>query len=97
MTGWFAVIALVLITFGGLCAAIDAAYQSLSRNDVANLGNGPSARVFDAIAADVPAHLNAVNFVRVLCETFAAILGSNVRCRAASSIAFVCAIMTAGS
>jgi CBS domain containing-hemolysin-like protein len=74
VTGWFAVIALVLITFGGLCAAIDAAYQSLSRNDVANLGDGPSVRVFDAIAADVPAHLNAVNFVRVLCETFAAIL-----------------------
>lgn len=74
MSAWFAVFALGLIAFGGLSAAIDAAYQSLSRNDVANLGVGKSQRLFDAIAADVPAHLNAVNFVRVLCETFAAIL-----------------------
>lgn len=74
MSAWFAVFALGLISFGGLAAAIDAAYQSLSRNDVANLGVGKSQRLFDAIAADVPAHLNAVNFVRVLCETFAAIL-----------------------
>ena len=74
MSAWFPVFALGLISFGGLAAAIDAAYQSLSRNDVANLGVGKSQRLFDAIAADVPAHLNAVNFVRVLCETFAAIL-----------------------
>jgi CBS domain containing-hemolysin-like protein len=74
VSAWFAVFALGLISFGGLAAAIDAAYQSLSRNDVANLGVGKSQRLFDAIAADVPAHLNAVNFVRVLCETFAAIL-----------------------
>jgi CBS domain containing-hemolysin-like protein len=74
MAGWFAVLAIVLVTFGGLCAAIDAAYQSLSRNDVAHFGEGKTTKLFDAIAADVPAHLNAVNFVRVLCETFAAIL-----------------------
>jgi CBS domain containing-hemolysin-like protein len=74
MALWFAAIALALVAFGGLTAAIDAAYQSLSRNDVANLGAGKSQRRFDAIAADVPSHLNAVNFVRVLCETFAAIL-----------------------
>lgn len=74
MAGWFAVCALVLITIGGLAAAIDAAYQSLSRNDVAALGDGKTEKMFDAIAADVPSHLNAVNFVRVLCETFAAIL-----------------------
>jgi CBS domain containing-hemolysin-like protein len=74
VAGVFAVVALALVTFGGLCAAIDAAYQSLSRNDIANLGEGRTQRRFDAIAADMPAHLNAINFVRVLCETFAAIL-----------------------
>lgn len=74
MAVWFALLALALVAFGGLAAAIDAAYQSLSRNDVANLGAGKSQRLFDAISADVPAHMNAVNFVRVLCETFAAIL-----------------------
>ncbi len=74
---WFALIALALVTVGGLTAAIDAAYSSLSRNDVASMGEGtPRARTFDRIAADIPGHLNALNFVRVLCETFAAILVS---------------------
>jgi hypothetical protein len=60
MALWFAAIALALVAFGGLTAAIDAAYQSLSRNDVANLGAGKSQRRFDAIAADVSSHLNGV-------------------------------------
>lgn len=77
MAIWFSIIALVLVTVGGLTAAIDAAYSSLSRNDVAGLGEGTSrAKTFDKIAADIPGHLNAINFVRVLCETFAAILVS---------------------
>lgn len=74
MAGWFAVIAVGLITVGGLCAAIDAAYQSLSRADVASLATGRLHKTFNRIAADIPAHINAVNFVRVLCEMFAAIL-----------------------
>lgn len=74
---WFALLALALVTVGGLTAAIDAAYSSLSRNDVASIGEGTArARTFDRIAADIPGHLNALNFVRVLCETFAAILVS---------------------
>lgn len=77
MALWFSVIALVLVTFGGLTAAIDAAYSSLSRNDVAGLGEGTArSKTFHVIAEDIPAHLNAINFVRVLCETFAAILVS---------------------
>lgn len=77
MAIWFSIIALVLVTIGGLTAAIDAAYSSLSRNDVAGLGEGTArAKTFDKIAADIPGHLNAINFVRVLCETFAAILVS---------------------
>lgn len=77
MAIWFSVIALVLVTLGGLTAAIDAAYSSLSRNDVAGIGEGTKrSKTFDTIAEDIPAHLNAINFVRVLCETFAAILVS---------------------
>jgi CBS domain containing-hemolysin-like protein len=77
MAIWFSIIALVLVSFGGLTAAIDAAYSSLSRNDVAGLGEGTGRdKSFDKIAADIPGHLNAINFVRVLCETFAAILVS---------------------
>lgn len=77
MAIWFSVIALVLVAFGGLTAAIDAAYSSLSRNDVAGIGEGTTrSKTFDTIAEDIPAHLNAINFVRVLCETFAAILVS---------------------
>lgn len=77
MSVWLSVIAVVLVAFGGLTAAIDAAYSSLSRNDVASIGEGSAAEeLFDRIAADIPAHVNALNFVRVLCETFAAILVS---------------------
>ena len=77
MAVWFSIIAVALITIGGLTAAIDAAYSSLSRNDVAGIGSGTSrAALFDRIAADIPGHLNALNFMRVLCETFAAILVS---------------------
>ncbi|MEY4396697.1 MAG: hypothetical protein RLZZ40_453 [Actinomycetota bacterium] len=77
MTAWFSVIAVALVTFGGLTAAIDAAYGSLSRNDIAGIGEGTAqAKLFDKISSDIPAHVNAINFVRVLCETFAAILVS---------------------
>ena len=77
MSAWLSIIAVVLVTIGGLAAAIDAAYSSLSRNDVAGIGEGTArAKTFDTIAADIPGHLNAINFVRVLCETFAAILVS---------------------
>lgn len=74
MSGLFAGLALVLILVGGLSAAIDAAYQSLSRGDIQDLAEGRLEKTFDRIAADIPNHVNAVNFVRVLCELFAAIL-----------------------
>jgi CBS domain containing-hemolysin-like protein len=74
MSGLFAALAVALIALGGLCAAIDAAYQSLSRADIADLAEGRREKTFNRIAADIPNHVNAVNFVRVLCEMFAAIL-----------------------
>ena len=75
MTLVFAAVAAALVVLGGLATAIDAAYGSLSRSEVAEIGEGtPRAKTFDAIAADIPTHLNTVNFIRVLSETFAAIL-----------------------
>ena len=75
MTLVFASIAAALVVLGGLATAIDSAYGSLSRSEVAEIGEGSSrAKIFDAIAADIPTHLTTVNFIRVLSETFAAIL-----------------------
>ncbi|CAB4589493.1 MAG: DUF21 domain-containing protein [Actinobacteria bacterium] len=75
MTLVFAAVAAALVVLGGLATAIDAAYGSLSRSEVAEIGEGtPRAKTFDAIADDIPTHLNTVNFIRVLSETFAAIL-----------------------
>jgi len=75
MTLVFAAVAAALVIVGGLATAIDAAYGSLSRSEVAEIGEGTSrAKMFDAIASDIPAHLNTVNFIRALSETFAAIL-----------------------
>ena len=75
MTLVFAAVAAARVVLGGHATAIDAAYGSLSRSEVAEIGEGTSrAKTFDAIAADIPTHLNTVNFIRVLSETFAAIL-----------------------
>jgi CBS domain containing-hemolysin-like protein len=74
MSGLFGGLALALIAVGGLCAAIDAAYQSLSRGDIQELAEGRHEKTFERIASDIPNHVNAINFVRVLCEMFAAIL-----------------------
>ena len=71
----FVSVAVLLVAFGGLMAATDAAMSVLSRADLLELaGRGRSAKSLTAIAADVGAHLNAVNFVRVVAETAAAVL-----------------------
>ncbi|HEY9477448.1 MAG TPA: hemolysin family protein, partial [Microbacteriaceae bacterium] len=71
----FVSVAVLLVAFGGLMAAVDAALGSLSRADVQELAVGSrAARSMNAIAADVGAHVNAVNFVRVVAETTAAVL-----------------------
>ncbi len=73
--GWFLAAAIVLVAFGGLMAAVDAAVTSLSRADVAELADSSrSTRSLRAIANDSGAHLNAINFVRVIAETTAAVL-----------------------
>ncbi|MET0976412.1 MAG: hemolysin family protein [Leifsonia sp.] len=73
---WFFIIAaFALVAFGGLMAAVDAAISSLSRADVSELAEGSRAeRSLRAIAADTGAHVNAVNFVRIIAETTSAVL-----------------------
>jgi CBS domain containing-hemolysin-like protein len=73
----FLVIAGILVAFGGLLAAADAALGVLSRNDLQDLAASSRAkRSLLAIAADVGAHINAINFMRIVSETTAAVLVS---------------------
>ena len=75
MLGWFIAVAFVAVAFGGLLAAVDAALTVLSRTDIIDLAahRRPKKSLL-AIAGDVGAHVNAVNFMRVVSETFAAVL-----------------------
>jgi CBS domain containing-hemolysin-like protein len=71
----FVVAAIALVGFGGLLAATDAALGVLSRNDLQDMANRSRSRAsLLAIAGDVGAHVNAVNFMRVTAETTAAVL-----------------------
>jgi CBS domain containing-hemolysin-like protein len=71
----FVVAAIALVGFGGLLAAADAALGVLSRNDLQDMANRSRSRAsLLAIAGDVGAHVNAVNFMRVTAETTAAVL-----------------------
>lgn len=73
----FVSVAIVLVTFGGLLAASDAALQVLSHNDVVDLASTSRwRRSLLAIASDVGAHTNALNFMRIISETTAAVLVS---------------------
>jgi len=66
--------ALLLVAFGGLMAAIDAALGVTSRQELTEPGDGRNARALRRIADDPDAHANAVVFIRVLAETAAAVL-----------------------
>ncbi|WP_298867083.1 hemolysin family protein [Microbacterium sp.] len=66
--------AVLLIAFGGLMAAVDAAFSVTSSTDIDELAFGRSADALHRIAADPDAHVNAVAFMRVLSETTAAVL-----------------------
>ncbi|HEU0183319.1 MAG TPA: hemolysin family protein [Agromyces mariniharenae] len=67
--------AFVLVAFGGLMAAVDSALGASSRADVTDLALGSRVRrSLLAIADDPGAHVNAVNFVRIISETTAAVL-----------------------
>lgn len=73
----FVSIAVLLVIFGGLLAAADAALGVLSRTDLLELAMRSRARrSLTAIAGDIGAHVNAVNFVRIAAETTAAVLVS---------------------
>ncbi|MDM7885021.1 hemolysin family protein [Curtobacterium sp. RHCKG23] len=67
--------AFVLVVVGGLLAASDAALTVLSRADLDEIARTSGRRrAIEAVADDVGAHVNALNFVRVLAETAAAVL-----------------------
>lgn len=75
IVGWFLTAAIVLIAFAGLMAAVDAAITAQSRADIAELAEKSRARrSLQAIAEDTGAHLNAINFTRIIAETTAAVL-----------------------
>lgn len=67
--------AFLLVAFGGLMAASEAALGVTSRADLLELGaSGRNARALRRIADDTSAHVTAVVFIRVLAETTAAVL-----------------------
>ncbi|MEV1130588.1 hemolysin family protein [Agromyces sp. NPDC049794] len=67
--------AFVLVAFGGLMAAVDSAIGATSRADVTDIAlQARARRSLLAIAEDTGAHVNAVNFMRILAETTAAVL-----------------------
>lgn len=67
--------AVLLVAFGGLMSAIDAAYGVTSRADLSDMATeGRRAKALTRIAADLDAHVNAVAFIRVLAEVTAAVL-----------------------
>ena len=75
MLALFITVAVLAVAFGGLLAAVDAALTVLSRTDVVELAAHHRARAsLLAIAGDVGAHVNAVNFMRVFSEALAAVL-----------------------
>lgn len=73
----FVSVAVLLVAFGGLLAATDAALSVLSRADLLELSSRAYAKKsMVAIAEDIGAHVNALNFMRVVAETTAAVLVS---------------------
>ncbi len=68
-------VAALLVALGGLLAAAEAALSVLSRLDIVELAaRGRSSKSILAISKDVPAHVNALNFMRIVSETTAAVL-----------------------
>ena len=69
--------AVILVAVGGLLAAADAALTVVSRNDIVDMALGSrSGKALIAISNDIGAHINAINFMRVVSETTAAVLVS---------------------
>ena len=75
MLAVFISVAVVLVVLGGLLAAADAALSVTSRADLLDLASNSRARTsLLGIAGDLTAHVNAINFTRVVAETTAAVL-----------------------
>ncbi len=75
MVAIFLSVALVFVLFAGLLAAADSALSVLSRSDLVDLASSSRAkRSLLAIALDPGAHINALNFMRIVAETTAAVL-----------------------
>ncbi|MDO9063334.1 MAG: hemolysin family protein, partial [Microbacterium sp.] len=75
MSWWFTAAALLLFAVGGLMAALDAALGAMSRIELAELAQrSRSRRSIEGILADVGAHQNAANFLRVVAEMTGAVL-----------------------
>jgi CBS domain containing-hemolysin-like protein len=75
MIAVFVAVAVLLVAFGGLLAAADSALTVLSRTDLVDLAAHHRAkRSLVAISADIVGHVNALNFMRVVSETTAAVL-----------------------
>jgi len=73
----FISVAVVLVLFGGLLAAADSALSVLSRTDLVDMAATSRARAsLLAISNDPGTHVNAINFMRVVSETTAAVLVS---------------------
>ncbi len=67
--------AVLLVAFGGLMTALDAALGVTSRSDLVEFGaSGRNAESLRRISYDPDAHANAVVFIRVLAETTVAVL-----------------------
>jgi CBS domain containing-hemolysin-like protein len=67
--------AVLLVLLGGVLAAADAALSVVSRSDIVELAvSSRSRKSLLAISNDVGAHFNAINFLRVISETAAAVL-----------------------
>lgn len=75
LIGLFITVAVLLVSLGGLLAAADAALTVLSRTDLIELaGRSRAKNAILAIAKDAGAHINALNFMRIVVETTAAVL-----------------------
>ena len=75
MIAVFVAVAVLLVAFGGLLAAADAALGVLSRSDLVDLAADHRAKkaLLD-ISSDLGRYVNALNFMRVVSETTAAVL-----------------------
>jgi hypothetical protein len=76
----FVAVAVLLVAFGGLLAAADAALGVLSRADLVDLAAHHRAKkaLLD-IASDLGRYVNALNFMRVVSETTAAVVSETTR------------------